>query len=46
MFVGGVKEAWTTYAWTDAGDDGDVFARHGIQMGDDGEEACGGVHKL
>lgn len=35
-----------TYAWTDAGDDGDCLAGHGADVGDDGEETGGGVHEL
>lgn len=35
-----------TYAWADAGDDGDGFAGHGAELGDDGEESVGGVHEL
>lgn len=34
-----------TYAWADAGDDGDGFARHSAEVGDDGEESFGGVHE-
>ncbi len=29
---------WGTYAWANAGDDGNGSARHGAEMGDDGEE--------
>lgn len=34
-----------TYAWADAGDDGDGFAGHGAGVGDDGGETGGGVHE-
>lgn len=33
-------------AWADAGDDGDGFAGHGAEVGDEGEETGGWVHEL
>ena len=35
---------WRTYAWADAGNDGDGFG-HGVQAGDNGKETGSGVHK-
>ena len=35
---------WGTYAWADAGDDGDGSG-HGGQVGDNGKETGSGVHK-
>ncbi len=36
---------WGAYAWTDAGDDGDVFAGHCAYVGGEGGETGGGVHE-
>ena len=36
---------WGTYAWANAGDNGNGSARHGAEMGDDGEETGSGGHE-
>lgn len=36
---------WRTYAWADAGNDGDGSG-HGVQVGDNGVETGSGVHKM